>query len=261
MKTKNKLPIADCRLQPESAFQRRRAAHDSTVQRFNALTLCRAFTLIELLTVIAVIAIIAALIFPVAGTVKRQTILHSAQAQMAQLETALERYKSVYGFYPPASSRVLTNQLYYELVGMTNVALPPASPIYQPLGDVSQQLTLAQLNAAFGVSGFMNCSKPGADEAAARAENFLPELNTNQFGAISAGGAMVNLLVTPVGGPDSSYNPLGTANAGLNPWRYAYPGTNNPGSYDLWIQLEIAGKTNLVCNWTKSVQINNNSMP
>ena len=47
----------------------------------------------------------------------------------------------------------------------------------------------------------------------------------------------------------------------MNPWRYAYPGTNNPGSYDLWVQLDIAGNTNLICNWTKQVQINNTRCP
>jgi len=43
----------------------------------------------------------------------------------------------------------------------------------------------------------------------------------------------------------------------LNPWRYnsANP-TNNPGSYDLWIQLKIGGKTNLISNWSKQAQIN-----
>ena len=85
---------------------------------------CRAFTLIELLTVIAVIAVIAALIFPVAGTVKRQAYLHNAQAQMSQLQTAMERYKSAYGFYPPACPNgPVTNQLYFELEGTirTNV--------------------------------------------------------------------------------------------------------------------------------------------
>jgi hypothetical protein len=105
-----------------------------------------------------------------------------------------------------------------------------------------------------GVGGFMNCSKPGADEAAARAENFLTELNTNQFNAVTVNGVQVNLLVTPVGGPDSGYTPLGLPD--VNPWRYLYPGTNNPDSYDMWIQLVIAGKTNLICNWTKSVEIN-----
>jgi hypothetical protein len=62
------------------------------------------------------------------------------------------------------------------------------------------------------------------------------------------------LLLGSVGGPDQSYQPLGVF--GLNPWRYVCPGTNNPASYDLWIQLQIAGTTNLVCNWTKQVQKN-----
>ena len=88
----------------------------------------------------------------------------------------------------------------------------------------------------------MNCAKPGGDESAQPARNFLPDLNTNQISTVTVGGTPVDLLVTPSGGPDNSYNPLGNANIGVNPWRYAYPGTNNPGSYDLWIQLDIAGK-------------------
>ncbi len=253
MKTNQKLPMADGRLLIKA--QRTVGFPGSIVNRKSPIVNVRAFTLIELLTVIAIIGIIAALIFPVARTVNRQVIIHSAQAQMAKLETALERYKSVYGFYPPASARALTNQLYYELEGMTNIAPPNLPPVYQPLGDASQQLTSAQVNLAFGTSGFMNCNKPGSDEAAAHAANFLTELNTNEFSAVSANGVTVNLLVTSVGGP----TPVGQTDA--NPWRYSYPGTNNPGSYDLWVQLVIAGKTNLVCNWTKTVEINNNTLP
>ena len=33
--------------------------------------------------------------------------------------------------------------------------------------------------------------------------------------------------------------------------------TNNPSTYDLYIQLMINGKTNLICNWSKQVQVNN----
>ncbi len=40
------------------------------------------------------------------------------------------------------------------------------------------------------------------------------------------------------------------AHPDLNPFRYIYPGTNNPTSYDLWIDLRISGKTNLICNWS-----------
>ncbi len=233
------------------------ARHPSPVTRHPL-----AFTLIELLTVIAVIAVIAALILPVGSAVRRQAFIHNAQAQMSQLQTALEQYKSAYGFYPPDNTNTvynlqsaLTNQLYYELAGtfITNGN-------FQTL-DGSARISVVAAGTLFGVNGFINCRKPGADESAVPAQNFLPDLNTNQFQAVMMGATSANLLVTPSGGPDSSYNPLGTANAGVNPWRYAYPGTNNPGSYDLWIQLDIAGKTNLICNWTKSVQINNNSVP
>jgi len=43
---------------------------------------------------------------------------------------------------------------------------------------------------------------------------------------------------------------------GLNPIRYVYPGTNNPASYDLWVQLQIGGKKYLVCNWNKAALVN-----
>ena len=60
-------------------------------------------------------------------------------------------------------------------------------------------------------------------------------------------------LFAAVGGPDVTY-PAKSPN--VNPWRYAYPGTSNPDSYDLWMQLSIGGKTYLLCNWSKQVQIN-----
>lgn len=257
MKMKQKLPMADGRW----PIKRQRAIvfPGSIVNRKSQIVSVPAFTLIELLTVIAVIAVIAALIFPVANTVKRQAFLHNAQAQMSQLETALENYKSTWGFYPPSCPNgPLTNQLYYELSGtiLTNAS-------YMTL-DRTATIPVSSLSTVFGpgVGGFMNCNKPGADESVQQARNFLPDLNTNQVYTAVVNGKQFSLLVTPVGGPDGSYNPLGAANnAGANPWRYAYPGINNPASYDLWIQLEIAGNSNLICNWTKQVQLNNRSVP
>ena len=226
-----------------------------------------AFTLIELLVVISIIAVLAALILPVAGQVKRQAILHNAQAEMSQIETAIERYKSAYGFYPPDSavkmSNTPINQLYYELVGTTNTAAPPANPDYEVLGDPSQQLTGGpggQVSQVFGVSGFMNCNKYGGDESAAHGQDFLPDLKPRQIAEYLTNSIAPNvgftMLVSSAGGPDPAYQPLGVQDA--NPWRYNSSNpTNNPGSYDLYIQLRIAGKTNLICNWTKQVQINN----
>ena len=223
------------------------------------LVLRRAFTLVEVLVVMAIIAVIAALILPLAGPVKRQAFLHTAQAEMSRIETAIERYHSAYGIYPPGSTTTFSNipisQLYYELVGMTNnttagnfTALDGSASI--AAGDVLQ---------AFGVSGFINCNKAGGDISAPRAQDFLPGLKPREVATIQVNNVSISNLVTSVGGPDRNYQPCGLQD--VNPWRYVYPGTNNPGSYDLWVQLEIAGKTNLICNWSSRVQINTPSLP
>ena len=228
----------------------------------------RAFTLIELLTVIAIIGVLAALLFPVVGSIKRQQYIRNAQAEMEQLETAIERYKAAYGFYPPDNQlnpanplipNPLMNQLYFELLGTTNLNVN--APSYQSLDDPGlPPLSQANVQAVFGVSGFMNCSKPGSAEDTHAAQNFLPGLKPNQittFTNSSAPNNPIKLIITAVGGPDTTYHPLGLGAIGINPWRYNSSNpTNNPGAYDLWVQLSISGKTNLVCNWNRQVQLN-----
>jgi prepilin-type N-terminal cleavage/methylation domain-containing protein len=222
----------------------------------------RAFTLIELLTVIAVIGILAALLFPAFSAVKRHALINHATAEMGQLETAIDRYKAAYGFYPPGSTNIINNipisQLYYELEGITNTGTA-AIPQYQTLDLNPMTLTPAQVSNAFGVSGFINSTKPGAGEDAPAARNFLPDLKPKQIGVVTNppnGITVVNVLLTSVGGPDQSYQPLNAQD--LNPWRYNSSNpTNNPGTYDLWVQLSIGNKKYLICNWSKQVQINN----
>ena len=85
------------------------------------MSIINAFTLIELLIVIAIIGILASLTFPVLGSVKRHQNIQNAQAEMGQLETALNAYKDAFGFYPPDNpANPMVNQLYYELEGTTN---------------------------------------------------------------------------------------------------------------------------------------------
>jgi prepilin-type N-terminal cleavage/methylation domain-containing protein len=224
-----------------------------------------AFTLIEMLAVIAIIGVLAGLIFPVVGSVKKHQYISHTQAEMAQLETAIDRYKATYGFYPPDNpgnlTNMLINQLYYELVGTTN-----DGTYYRTL-DGNAQIKITDVLKAFnGVGGFMNCSKPGGGEDASVARNFLPELRPKQvWKNYTNNTVLVNMLICSVGGPDSRYAPLNSRD--LNPWRYNSSNpTNNPGSYDLWIQLCFGSQTisgnvvmtnfNLICNWTKQVQIN-----
>ena len=230
--------------------------------RLSTLDPRRAFTLIELLVVMAVIGALAAMLLAVVGGVKKKQYVNNAQSEMAQLETALERYKAVYGVYPPSptppptagSPVTLINQLYFELEGtvLTNNN-------YVTL-DNSSMIPASQVPTAFpGVGGFVNCTKPGSGEDSPPARDFLPDLRSKQvytgFTNINTGVQGINLLVCSVGGPDATYQPVGLQ--GLNPWRYnSSSPTNNPGAYDLWVQLVIGGKTNLICNWSRQVQVN-----
>jgi prepilin-type N-terminal cleavage/methylation domain-containing protein len=221
-----------------------------------------AFTLIELLTVMTIIGVLAAFLFPVVGGIKRQQYIRNAQAEMEQLETAIDRYKAAYGFYPPDNqhnpANPLVNQLYFELLGTTNTG--GSSPVFQSLDDPTIHPTQSDLATIFGVSGIMNCSKTGSAEDVRAAQNFLPGLKPNQVSASITNGEPdgFKMLVSSVGGPDLTYNPLNMSGmAGVNPWRYNSSNpTNNPGAYDLWVQLSIGGKTNLICNWNNKVQFN-----
>ena len=113
------------------------------------------------------------------------------------------------------------------------------------------QITAAALTAAFGakVAGLVNSSGQGAGDDSPGAVNFLTGLKPTQVAELSPG---VKLLVCSVPWPENQvYQP--TSKAGLNPWRYvsSHP-TNNPATYDLWVDLMIGGQTNRISNWTDS---------
>ena len=241
---KNKLPIADCRLPVEKPEASRRwfqiANHKSKI--------VNGFTLVELLVVIAIISVVVAFTVPAYHAVKLNQYEHQTEVEMGQLQAAIAGYKDARGFYPPDSPQgPLLNQLYYELEGTTL-----ANGTYTTL-DSADSVTTTALLSNLKVNGIVNCSK-GTGEDAVQAKNFIHELRPNQTAAYNG----VKLFVGSVGGPDPSYMPL--AGFSSNPWRYVTQGTNNPGGYDLWIQLSYSGKKYLICNWSKQPQ-NNSPLP
>ena len=234
------------------------------------------FTLVELLIVIATIGILAALLMPVFAGVSKHAVIQRAQSERDQLETVIDRYHAKYGYYPPGNANAsaqnlyptLTNQLYYELVGTTNIGTV-AQPNFLTL-DTRITNTPVLTQQAFGVSAFMNLSRSGAGtEDGVAAQSFLPGLKPAQIADLTVGKGLVTILCTAANS-DPSYQPIiqqtasgpkpvlteGGGNA--NPWRYLYPGVHNPQSYDLWIQIFIGGKTNLISNWKTDPEVNPN---
>jgi len=217
------------------------------------------FTLIELLVVIAIIGVLAALTIPVLGAAKAAQYKKVARAELEHLETALENYKAKYGAYPPSNKNpaignydpLILNQLYYELSGVTRDA---SSGDFTTL-DGAAKITAKNYNTAYGVGGVENCTQGGGEDGIS-AVNFLSTFKQNQFVNTISNGVVANTteIVTSIGGPDEAYKPLGVSD--LNPFRYNSTNpTNNPGSYDLWIDLRINGKTNRISNWSRQVQI------
>lgn len=215
-----------------------------------------AFTLIELLVVIAVIAILAALLVPISGALKKQRMIKVAQTELQQVATAIEAYKAKYGQFPPDNPvNPVVNQLYFELEG--TIRAPNGD--FQTLdGSAEIGNSPVAFQNAFGVTtpirGFVNFSPTaqGSDEKGA-AITFIKDLKPGQVGSLPS-DSKIKLLTCSVLWDDPNSQPVSGAN-GMNPWRYvsSHP-TNNTTSFDLWVDLLIAGKTNRISNWSAKVQ-------
>jgi prepilin-type N-terminal cleavage/methylation domain-containing protein len=217
-----------------------------------------AFTLIELLVVIAIITILAGFtLFVITGIEKTKNV-KIATAELEQIEMALENYQHKYGSYPPSNAAMspLENTLYYELSGVYLTNLNGGT--YTTL-DGASTITTANYASAFtyggsSIGGIINCTHGSAEEGTA-AQDFLTGLAQNRVGTSTCNGQNIQNLITSVRGPLPTYQPLSVQD--VNPFRYVYPGTNNPKSYDLWVQIVLKkGTTNLICNWTKQVIVN-----
>ena len=212
------------------------------------------FTLVELLVVISIIGILAGFTIPALKAFKRISIINQTRAEMEHLELAIDSFKAAYGFYPPSNPNdARISPLYFELLGTTNDL---ANNVYRTLdGSATISDLPADVSNAFGVSGFVNCMKVNAGEDAPAARSFISDVKPTQFISVTNNGVLTTVFMAAVRGPDANYQPFAYT-PDFNPWRYVCPGVNNPNSYDLWVQLVISGKTNLICNWSKQVQFN-----
>ncbi|HZR19977.1 MAG TPA: prepilin-type N-terminal cleavage/methylation domain-containing protein [Verrucomicrobiae bacterium] len=202
------------------------------------------FTLIELLIVIAIISILAAMIIPISGAVTRNRIKAKARTEIEHVATAIDLYKAKLGHYPPDNPGLPNiNQLYFELVGTTLT-----NGTYVTL-DNSAQIAVSDLQRVFGggVGGFINTTRSGAGDESRPATTFLNNLKPDETITITNPPPdRIKYLVAGVPSAPGVYDYISYVSS--NP-------TNNPNSYDLWVDIVISGKTNRISNWTTAVVV------
>ena len=214
----------------------------------------RAFTLIELLVVLVIIGILAALVYSTISVINRKVKIAATRTQLQRIAAAIDAYKTRLGFYPPDNpNNPAINPLYFELLGTTNNG--NSGPTNWITLDHSAQISsvdpAVNISTVFGVQGFLNTS-PGtrSEDQAVAAIAFLDNLTPNQIGSLPT-NSQIKVLVCTIEWPAGTTSaPI--PNTQLNPWCYnsSHP-TNNTGSYDLWVDLVIGGKTYRVSNWSQ----------
>jgi hypothetical protein len=188
-----------------------------------------------MLMVIAIIGVVAGLVVGLAAAAGPTKRIARTKTEREKLVVLIESYKSKLGVYPPDHpTRPEINTLLYELAGaIRNTNSTPVTYI-TPFGNVDA----SALNNSFGVNGILNAVDIGGETN--QIHRFLRDIRPDQVaGVVSA----TLSLVIPVDGPGASPRP--------NPWSYLAGdnATNNPTSFDLWVDIMVRGRTQRIGNW------------
>ncbi len=168
----------------------------------------------------------------------------SIRQQRRALLGAIEAYKAHFGIYPPdhIMSRQplvvdpVNNPLLYELAGVT---FNPTNQMFE-LGRL-EPADAKYVKEFFHCDGFKNCG-----EQADQVKNFLPGVNlpARQLHDDPDVFALSFPLYSEPLDPAVMYE------MDASPWRYVSTSpTNNPGKFDLWIELKTKTRTVTIGNW------------
>jgi type II secretory pathway pseudopilin PulG len=187
---------------------------------------------VELLVVIAIIGILAAFIVSGVASASKKAKLNRIKTELKEVETAIEKYKSKLGFYPPDSPNPAFPPLYYELIGVYEDSATPGT---FRSGDDREVIATTTIATFFGVQAFANTAPTKAE-----VRSFLQDLAVSKMFQVST-SPDIELLRPTVG--------IWT-NGGAPRWSYnSRNPVHNPKTYDLWVDIVIGRETNRIANW------------
>lgn len=198
----------------------RRAAVSVDVGRSTLSVRCSrrfsGFTLVELLAVVGIIALIAGLIVATAGYANRKSLRSKAEAQLRQIELALELYKNEEGYYPVTSANV------QQVLGISHT---------NHVGTSNNVLSLYTAITGYSITN----APPNKPERT----SYFPEIKPDMIQKVGT----TNYLVDPYGNIWGYFS--APKNSAFRTNQY------NPRSYDLWSYgITPSEPTNsLICNW------------
>jgi hypothetical protein len=160
------------------------------------------------------------------------------------LLNAIESYKAHFGFYPrdnvtnrqPVAVDAVNNPLLYELAGV----------VYNP---ATRKFELPHLEAAeadfvkefFHCGGFTNCARQVSEIKRFLPIDPLPARQLHDDPDVYAVDSRVSYEEFPV-------EVVWEFN--ISPWRYVSSSpTNNPGKFDLWIEVKTKNRSVTIGNW------------
>jgi hypothetical protein len=168
-------------------------------------------------------------------------VLAGVRDQRETLIRVIESYKSHFGFYPPlltptGTNRGLLNPLCYELLGVRFNA--QTAQFFIPTSK--DGVSVDEAKKYFNMSSFSNCL-PFPNWPT----NFLANRPIPTTQLLKDG----DLFGVGLGYADFLPSEL-WEDFDFSAWRYVTnPAEHNPGKFDLWIDVKVAGKHFTIGNW------------
>jgi hypothetical protein len=167
--------------------------------------------------------------------------LDGVRAERETLIGLIETYKAHFGYYPPllmgaGTDRGVINPLCYELVG---AQFDPRAKAFH-VSITKDPMTLDEVKKYFNMSSFSN-----SVTFPATATNFLAG-KPLAISPMTKDGELlgVSLRYTDFTSEQFWYD------FDFSCWRYlTNPAQHNPGKFDIWIDIEVAGKHFTIGNW------------